>query len=322
MNIDPTVASAVRAWVERRIGQVDALDFQPTVALGGYTGRAVRLSVEARLPTGDSEVFEFVHKRPAPWSAEVAALMLLADVRLPTGRVPELIAVGEDSAGQWILLPYYAGHCPPFGTVRTEVPTEVFVTLASVHAHFASPHERREEGIAVLDAAWWRQLCLSYLVPRLEGALASGLDSRLASTRDEVVRWAGDGRVHEALQILPRTLVHRDMHSLNVVAGTAGTTILDWGEACWGPVFVDLANITTRGSDDIAAYDNAWRTYCGASRDVALDDVGWAWATLQIRAQYLAFPLSEGRVDDCRRMAVEGSAALDLLGHTLISSRS
>lgn len=250
----------------------------------------------------------FVRKRPPPWSAEIEALRLLRTVGLPTKRVPELICEGKDAGGRWFLTPFYEGVPPAV------VPDEVFDTLARIHARFlGSPDLVR---LPRLDMAWWRLLCLEVMAPQFERAEAS-------PARDGVLRsvtsWAPDERIARALDLLPRTLVHRDMHNGNVLVHEGHSTIIDWGEAFAGPAFVDLQNITDRDGSGYATYMRTWRQLGAAPRDTWLDDVAWEWATVQVLGQYIGFPLSQGNIAACALMADRADDALvrlgELLGH-------
>jgi len=93
------------------------------------------------------------------------------------------------------------------------------------------------------------------------------------------------------------------------------------GNAFVGPAFVDLESIATRERALHGVYARRWERATGRQRDEWLDDVGWAWAKIQIRAQYLAFPLTRDDVGACLQMTAEGDRALDALGVALARRR-
>jgi aminoglycoside phosphotransferase (APT) family kinase protein len=268
-----------------------------------------RIDIVAETSRGDVQL-TLVRKRLPPWSDEVRALRLLQSVPLAHGRVPELICSGRDESGPWLLRPFYDGQQLQ---ARVEdhknlVPLEVIDTLARVHARF---HERHDEleGLAVNDHDWWRQLLFGFTIPQVEATRSSSNRyADLTAVIEALVRWADDPAIAEALQILPFTLVHRDMHLGNVLEGSQGPTIIDWGNALNGPRFIDLENIITPDSAQAHAYRNTWVSLTGISPDPWLEDVGWFWATVQIRASYLHVGLSD--VDGCLRMIDEGEEAL------------
>jgi hypothetical protein len=163
----------------------------------------------------------------------------------------------------------------------------------------------------------WRGLCLDYVLPQLDARASSQPTSELYTVRDAVVAWAEDDRIARALEVLPRTLVHRDMHDGNVVVGSDGTTIIDWGNAFAGPAWVDLENIAVRHSPGVANYDATWEAVTGEERNPWLDEVGWSWATVQVRAQYLAVPVAAGNLAWAAQMVREADEALVALGQTL-----
>jgi hypothetical protein len=301
---------SVERWASDRLGSVESISFGDPVKLSGGVSGAERIDVCARVD-GRDEKIALVRKRPPVWSGEIEALGLLREVDLDRGRVPDLIAEGIDDDGRWFLTPFYPGSAPQ----RRSMPDEVLSTLAKIHTHFAGA---ALEGVPGLDHAWWRKLLLEITVPQFERAMKDPVRSDdLATVAGVLCRWADDRRIEEALSILPTTLVHRDMHDGNVLAGTDGTTIVDWGNAGRGPAWIDLENIVARNDERHLGYVREWERLNGSQRDRKIDEIGWTWATVQVRAQYIGYPLSTGNVDRCLRMVREGEAALDALGAAL-----
>lgn len=80
-----------------------------------------------------------------------------------------------------------------------------------------------------------REWSLAHRAELEEAATLLDQDHDLDLLGRTVRRWANDDRVADALEILPRTLVHRDMHLGNILVGDHGTTIIDLGNAFAGP---------------------------------------------------------------------------------------
>ena len=309
-----TPTARLAAWLEELSG-ASTVRLEVPVALGGHVGNAQRVDA-VREGSEVGEQWSFVVKRPPSWSAEATVLRLLLDVPLAPGRVPELVLEGVDDDGYWLAARFVPGEPIPSAGV---VPDDVFDTLARVHARFlGSP---RLEEIPPLDFGWWTQLC-GWLAQSLEAAIERTESPGLVELRPVVRGWAQDSRIERALGVLPTTLVHRDMHKGNVIVGAAGPAIIDWGEAKWGPSYVDLPNVTDRESSGIAAYEAAWRDATGADRDRSLDDIGWAWARAQVMVQYLPFGLSHRTPQDALAMAANVTTALDDLDAALTDAQA
>ena len=109
-----------------------------------------------------------------------------------------------------------------------------------------------------------------------------------------MVDLAEDDRVAEVLARLPRTLLHGDVHTGNILvpAASGEATLIDWGSARTGPAMLDLANVTSVGSDEFTAYVRAWERSAGRPLDPQAVELGYRWAALQIPVQYLAWVVS------------------------------
>jgi hypothetical protein len=291
---------AVRDWVGAVAGVGGDPVLSALVPLGGFSADARRLDV-----TCDGRFWSFVVKRPQPWSPEAVVLRLLRSVRIPAGRVPTLVGEGADDRGAWLVATFEPGVHPAGG------PDVVFDTLARVHAHPYVPAALT--AVSAIDVAWWAGLC-DFVAKTVEGSVPEAEQGALLEAPR---RWAVDPRIVEALAVLPVTLVHRDMHALNVVVDGDDATIIDWGEAKRGPAWVDLPNVTQRGTTAMAAYDAAWLDATGRERDTRLDDVGWAWAQAQVLVQYLPYAAEHVSIERARQMAADADTALGELGAAL-----
>jgi thiamine kinase-like enzyme len=217
--------------------------------------------------------------------------------------------------GSWLLLTYHEGVNPP----NDALPPQVLETLAQIHCHY----EDRGSDLAILpqlDFQWWKQYLSDVVMTALDAAGAASPSSEdIQCLHAAARRWAADPRIAEALDVLPRTLVHGDMHWGNIIVGDQGASIIDWGNACAGPAYVDLDNIVSR--DEAASYARARLRFGAKTADIWLEDVGWAWATVQVQAQYIVWPLSHGRIDDCLHMVTKADRALRTLEMALARPR-
>jgi thiamine kinase-like enzyme len=86
---------------------------------------------------------------------------------------------------------------------------------------------------------------------------------------------------------LTPTLVHGDVHPGNVLADAGRATLIDWGGSRVGPAALDLANLVTEDSADVARYAGAWQRLTGRPLPAGTVQLGYRWAALQIPVQYL-----------------------------------
>jgi hypothetical protein len=268
---------------------------------GGYVAGAVeRIDLDA-----GGRALAVVLKRAA--APEIAAMRALAVV----GGVdrPRLLAAGPD----WLLTPYYDG--PPLAE-GPDVPDEVWHTLARVHAHWLG---KRPRGLPVVDAAWWRHLCLARILPHVDAARDRTGETAFAEAATAVQAWADDPRMRAAAAVLPRTLVHGDVHRGNVLVTVEGAVLIDWGNAKVGPPGLDLPVLRAQGATDDAPYRRAFAELAGAP-PAELAEVETFFAEVRAYVGYLGFAadhLGAARVTEM----VDGAArALDALGPALAAA--
>jgi hypothetical protein len=178
------------------------------------------------------------------------------------------------------------------------VPSNLFDSLAALHARY--------HGVAGLPAAipritpaWWQALCLDWVDPRLAEPAGRHPAATTARARTLVARAAGHSAAAAVLASLIPTLVHGDVHPGNVLADTvladtvladpsAGrATLIDWGNSRVGPAALDLANLVTQDSADVARYSGTWQRLTGQPLPADTIRLGYRWAALQIPVQYL-----------------------------------
>jgi len=235
---------------------------------GGYVARSVErieLDVGGRPRT-------IVLKRTDP--TEVAAMRALAVVR--GIRRGQALAIGPD----WLVLDHVDGT--PLDPAEP-VPVEIWEVLARVHAQWWG---KRPRGLPVVDAPFWRSLVDRTLVAVRGGAERTGEPEYRAAAR-ALAGWRTDPVIEAALALLPRTLVHSDVHRGNVLVDADGPVLIDWGNARVAPADVDLAVPSAQAPCPTEPYEEAFAQLTGgADRRTAIAQP-WAW--LHVHVQYLGF---------------------------------
>lgn len=262
---------------------------------GGYDADAVQ---RVDLDAGRSVVL----KRCS--AVEVAALRAVAVV--PGVDRPRLLAAGRDGGGGWLVLPFYDG--PPLAE-GPDVPDGLWTTLARVHAHWLG---RRPRGLPVVDAAWWRHLCLDRIRPHAVAAHERTGEAAFARAATALAAWADDPAMLAATAALPRTLVHGDAHRGNVLLAPRGPVLIDWGNAKVAPPGLDLAVLRAQGAVDEAPYRRALAGPAGAPPP-ELVAVETSWAEVYAHVGYLGFAadhLGAQRVAEMVDAAARALAAL------------
>jgi aminoglycoside phosphotransferase (APT) family kinase protein len=304
---DPQVRAAAAAYARRR--GFEPADDSPTLSADGpfATGLSSGGVQRVSLPLANGNALPLLWKHTT--AAESVALRALREVDAADGSYPVLIAAGADARGHWVLIPLSEGVHPP---TRHDAPPDVFDTLAAIHHHWEG-QTGELSGLISIDTRWWRHLCLEYLAPRLE-ALGSDLTKRAAGA---VAATAGDERIAAALDHLPVTLVHGDMHEANMIVGAAATTIIDWGDARRGPAMLDVANIARRGSPMEQRYLRERERLSGVAIAPDTVEIGHRWAQAQITTQYLAYVAEHRPAAELEAMLQARERALDRLGAAL-----
>lgn len=229
------------------------------------------------------------------WYAELVALRTIAGRSDRPDPLPELIDGDTLPAGDlspdhplrpsWVAVASYAGSRLPLGPL----PLDLAEALAWLHTGFLGSTSGIDSVIGI-DAGWFRRsLVQEYLLPQW----GFYPDRTVA---DEVAEWlselVADELIDDALNDLPRTLLHGDVHNGNILVDDSGRSVLiDWANARLGPPLVDLANVTTPGSPAMRAYLNAFERAAGP-RPPRQVEVEFAYARLQVNTQYLGTFLS------------------------------
>ena len=299
---------------------------------GGYVSDDVRLY---ELAAADAR-FAVVWKRTS--AREVAALRAVDQV--PGIGGPWLLAHGESgpagaaapggpggSDAAWVLMPHHTGTPLVDGQ---PVPDSVYEILARVHAHYQG---RPVGGLPVVDAAFWRRLCLDVALPAVRGAArrcaeeAGGSDAAgdvsvaareiLVEAESRLLAWSSDERMLAALAVLPATLAHGDLHRGNILEGPGGSVIIDWGGARIAPGGLDLAVLAEQGGVDHGRYRRRLAELTGRPVVAGLVDVEQQWALATGYVQYLGFAADCMGADRVGVMVDRASQAFDRLGPAL-----
>jgi Ser/Thr protein kinase RdoA (MazF antagonist) len=135
--------------------------------------------------------------------------------------------------------------------------------------------------------AWWQALCREWVDPRLSEHATRHPPRTSARARALIGRAADVPAAAAVLAGLTPTLVHGDVHPGNIVAGAGPATLIDWGGCRVGPAALDLANVVTAGSAEVARYARTWQQHAGRPLPGDAIERGYRWAALQIPVQYL-----------------------------------
>jgi hypothetical protein len=68
-------------------------------------------------------------------------------------------------------------------------------------------------------------------------------------------------------------------------------TLIEWGSSRIGPAALDLANLVTADSADVARYTRTWQQLTGQPLSGGAIELGYRWAALQIPVQYLPWTI-------------------------------
>jgi hypothetical protein len=261
---------------------------------------------------GRRDPVELVRKEVPPH--EIAGLRAAQAVRPDAAAIPELVAWGSD----WLITPLAPGSPLDWSSLDRggAVPAGLFDALAVPHAryrdaryrdaryrdaryrdargHDARGHDARGHGAAGLPAviprvtpAWWQALCREWVDPQLREHAPRHPPETTARARALVSRAAGLPAAAAVLAELPQTLLHGDVHPGNVLVHAGQATLMDWGNSRVGPAALDLANLVTAASPEVAGYARTWQRLTGQPLAAAAIERGYRWAALQIPVQYL-----------------------------------
>jgi hypothetical protein len=214
-------------------------------------------------------------------------------------------------------------HHPGMPSVDGQpVPDAAYEILARVHARYLG---LQVPGLPVVDAGFWRWLCLDVALPAIRGAAARSAGAHSADAAWEVyggagarlLEWSSDIRMLTALSVLPATLAHGDLHRGNILEGPDGAVIIDWGGARIAPGGLDLAVLAEQGGVDHDRYRRRLASLTGKPVDAALVEVEQQWALAMGYVQYLGFAADCLGADRVGVMVERATRALERLGPAL-----
>ncbi|MBD3942925.1 aminoglycoside phosphotransferase family protein [Microbacterium sp. NEAU-LLC] len=295
---DPQSAlpAEVERWVRERAGAAHVVRVETEPLTGGAVSPAVR-RIRVALDTGAG--LELVLKTATP--AEVAGLRHAQAARDARGVIPELVASGDD----FVVLPYAAGE--PLG--ERPLPNDAVTALAGMHAAFVG---ERPGGVPVVDADWWHALLVDWAVPHVlehRGSHGPELIERAVRVLQHA---AGHPGVGPLLARVPATLLHGDVHGGNVLVGPEGSRLIDWGSSRVGPAMLDLANTPDPDGSVTRLYARA-RARASAPLEAHEEELGRAWAAVQIPLQYLPWTIAHGPMPAAAEALDRAEAALSAL---------
>ncbi|MGH3179904.1 MAG: aminoglycoside phosphotransferase family protein [Streptosporangiaceae bacterium] len=278
---------AVLEWAERTTGaRVTGCAVRP-LAGGAVAQRVDQVTLQL---TGLREPLELVRKQvPAH---EIAGLRAAQAVRPDAAAIPELVACGSD----WLITPLAPGSPLTWGDA---VPVDLVDALAALHARYHGA-AGLPAAIPRVTPAWWQALCRDWVDPLLREHAARHPPQTITRARMLISRAAGHPAVSAVLAELPPTLLHGDVHPGNVLVDADRATLIDWGSSRVGPAALDLANLVTADSADVARYARSWQRFTGQPLPGETTDLGYRWAALQIPVQYLPWTtahLTTGNVE-------------------------
>jgi len=312
----------VQDWANRRQATPVHLEVvgQSAMRGGTYSAEVVRLDLRATAPDGTEEMLPIVFKRTAVVGHgldtgagdEVLALRALQRLRTWPSVLPELIVDGLDERGPWAVMPFYPGKHPG----QDRVPLSVLEALAELHVAYLN-REAELVGLEPTDHRYWRSVCLDSMTTYVEQRRAVEPHPLLDRAHSALHQRADDARFLEALEMLPKTLVHGDVWAGNVLETSSSATLVDWGSARIAPAMFDLPSVTEPGLPGFARYLSTWESIAGLPFDPWQAEVGFLWATVYRATVYIRNAL--GNWPHLAATLDRGDSALSQLGETLVA---
>jgi aminoglycoside phosphotransferase (APT) family kinase protein len=282
-----------------------------TQLTGGYVSLGLyRYDLDFQEPDGCIETASYVQKFTS--SSEVRVMQALAGIA-GTGGLPQVIdcssemADEESSYAHWFVTPFYEGELL---TWKDAVPDGVIETLARLHVHFRTLVQTIDYLYRV-DQAFFRRTFDQALA-----AVTAAQQDKPGSAYPESCRLLSMARdnpqLYEALDALPVTLTHGDVHPGNIIRSREGRSVLiDWGNARIAPAMLDIANMIEIDSASWHRYIAAWEAASGEAMDLDQAKLGFYWAAIIVNTQYLPFAVEYLGPDAVEKMIAKVVAAQD-----------
>jgi hypothetical protein len=292
---------AVLEWARRIRPGARVIDCTVRPLAGGAVARQVE-QVTLHLTGGDGPL-ELVRKDAS--DREIAGLRAAQVVRPDVSAIPELVAWGSD----WLITPLAPGSPLAWGDA---VPENLFDTLAVLHAHYHGGGGL-PAAIPRVTSAWWQRLCQGWVAPRLREHATRHPPGTTVRAQALIDCAAGLPAASAVLAELPPTLLHGDVHPGNVLLNADRATLIDWGSSRVGPAALDLANLVTADSTDVARNAGTWQHVTGLSLPPTAIELGYRWAALQIPIQYHPWTTAQQPTRDVEAALDRIEQALDQL---------
>ena len=233
---------------------------------------------------------------------EVEVMLALSELQnVPS--LPELIDYAWNPASNkksvnWFISPFYNGT--PL-TFEDEVPEDVIQALVSLHHRYQNQTERFTSLHRVNSSSFGNTLANA--VEAIEEAARETQNSIFEKELEHLRKTRQNEQIFQALQRLPVTLTHGDMHPTNMIHQQNGETILlDWGNARIAPAMLDIANLIEIGSQGWQTYLDAWQEVSGEAMDLRLAQLGYHWATIMVNSMYLPYAVWHSTLEHVGRM--------------------
>jgi thiamine kinase-like enzyme len=256
------------------------------VAFGVY-----RHDVLFHLDDGSSETVSFIQKFTN--AGEVQVMRALSELTTEE-TIPQMIDYAmtspttDEEFANWFIIPFYEGS---FLTFEDEVPSPIIESLARIHVYFTSRVEEFDYRYRV-DKTFFRRT-IDNALESLEKANDERPNSIFAKAQHHLKTVREAQILYKALERLPVTLTHGDVHPGNIIQSPDGYSILfDWGNARVAPAMLDLANMVKIDSANWDDYLSAYEVANGEAIDPEIARLGYVWATVMVNAQYLPYAVN------------------------------
>jgi thiamine kinase-like enzyme len=265
---------------------------------GGYVASSVyRLDLEF----GDAAVHSFVQKY-----ADVSEIRVMKRLQddLALAEIPPVVSASTEN--DWFVMPFYEGRPLDFDD---DLPLAIIKALATIHAFYGTRTEQID-WLPQVNAAFIEGL-VRYIIKCLNDNRERFSTSIYTEVYNQLQAADIAPTLDKTFQRLPKTLIHGDVHSGNVIRTAAGSYILfDWGNARVAPGMLDIANMVEMGSETWNAYVRALEAASGKAVDL---EIAYVWATAVVNLQYLPFAIGQLEPGTAQEMLEKLRAALTVL---------
>lgn len=290
---DPMLTWARSSWPGRQVAIAER-----SRLTGGVSGAMVeRIGLTVAANDGHAaERVEVVLKRTA--RQELDALLALAELGEPA--VPPVLGHWPDRTGGAadrveLVLPWYPAD--PLGLVAV-IPESALRAIARIHRAFIDRPDWLPTTLEAVDAGFCRRALGEYLpgtARRTGSRAAAEIGSRALALADRLL---ADATFINAPGRFPATLLHGDLHGLNVLrprspaTGLPDAIMIDWNSARVGPGMCDVAMTEpSLQSPGTRAYLDEWQAVGGPDRDFEAEFV---WASTLLNTIYAVVVADRG----------------------------